>query len=103
MRFEDEGFDTMPGKVSAIFSKVDRIERLLNNHPSFKDEEKDEIMTIDEASKYLSLAVQTIYGLVSNRKIPYFKRKGSKRLYFSKQALKDWLMESKCYTGSSKK
>jgi excisionase family DNA binding protein len=95
MKNQNEGFDTLPEKVSAIYSTVDRIERLLTDHPGIKEEEKNKFLTVDEASVYLSLAKQTIYGLVSERKIPFIKRKGTKRLYFSQNDLQQWIMKDR--------
>jgi len=44
---------------------------------------------IDLAEKITGLAKQTIYQLVSKRKIPYMKK--GKRLYFSNTELLDWI------------
>jgi excisionase family DNA binding protein len=46
-------------------------------------------MTIQEAANYLSLAKQTIYGLVMNNKIPFHKK--GKRLYFIESELTEWI------------
>jgi excisionase family DNA binding protein len=51
---------------------------------------EDKLMTLQEASKFLNLAPQTIYGLCSKRNIPFVK-KG--KLYFSKKELTAWLLE----------
>ena len=92
---ENLKFDQLPAVVSEIKATVNSIAKLLNNHPSFKEEVKDKFLTIDEASEYTSLAKQTIYGLVSTRMIPFIKRKGSKRLYFSRNEIRDWIMSGK--------
>ncbi len=55
--------------------------------------ETDVLMTITETSAFIHLSVQTIYGLVSKRKIPFCKK--SKRLYFSKQDIVKWLKQSR--------
>lgn len=52
-------------------------------------EELDKLLTIKQASEFLSLSVPTIYGLVSRSEIPHSKLK--KRLYFSKQELLEWV------------
>lgn len=95
MKVEKNGFDSLPDKVSAIYLKVDRIEQLLNDHPSFRNETQDKILTINEAAEFTSLAKQTIYQLVSERKIPFIKRKGTKRLYFSQSELREWIMSGR--------
>ena len=44
-------------------------------------QQKDKLLTVDEAAEMLSLAVPTVYKLVNQNKIPFMKR--TKRLYFS--------------------
>ena len=46
-------------------------------------------LTISEASAMLNLAKPTIYTLVSKKKIPFIKI--TKKLYFSANALNEWL------------
>ncbi|MDJ1484232.1 helix-turn-helix domain-containing protein [Cytophagaceae bacterium YF14B1] len=55
--------------------------------------EPNEILTIDKASQFVSLAKATIYELTSKRQIPFFKK--GKKLYFSKQELQTWILEGK--------
>lgn len=57
-----------------------------------KDRE-DEIGGIELAIELTGLAKPTIYGLVSERKIPHSKR--GKKLYFSRRELLVWLTNGK--------
>ena len=50
---------------------------------------EDNFLSINEASVFLKKAKATIYGLVSQNKIPYMKQ--GKQLYFSRQALTEWI------------
>lgn len=59
-------------------------------------QQKDKLLTVDEAAEMLSLAVPTVYKLVNQNKIPFMKR--TKRLYFSEQRLNDWLLRSQTQT-----
>lgn len=52
-----------------------------------------EFLTIQEAATFLNLAVPTIYAKVSKRELPYIKK--SKKLYFSKNSLTEYLSEGK--------
>lgn len=52
-----------------------------------------EFLTIQEAATFLNLAVPTIYAKVSKRELPFIKK--SKKLYFSKSSLTDYLSEGK--------
>jgi excisionase family DNA binding protein len=49
----------------------------------------DELFTVEEAAKFLSLSVPTIYGLTSKKELPFMKR--SKRIYFLKADLVSYL------------
>jgi excisionase family DNA binding protein len=62
------------------------IEKSLNR---ILNDKKSKLMTIQEAANYLSLAKQTIYGLVMNNKIPFHKK--GKRLYFIESELTEWI------------
>lgn len=55
--------------------------------------ESKQILTIEEASEFLTLAKQTLYGFTSKNLIPFIKR--GKKLYFKKSDLELWLMEGK--------
>ena len=53
---------------------------------------EDEILTLDEACRFLNLQHATIYGMTSRREIPFIKK--AKKLYFSKDDLTAWLKSS---------
>ena len=57
----------------------------------------DEVFNIQQAAEFLDLTTQTVYGLVSARKIPFSKPTGS-RLYFSRNELIEWLKSHKTQT-----
>lgn len=61
-------------------------------------EVEDELFTVPQAAEFLSLSVATIYGLNHQGDIPSMKR--SKRLYFSKKDLIDYLKKGKKKTNS---
>lgn len=52
---------------------------------------EQDTVSIQEAMKITNLAKQTIYGLVNADKIPYIKKEGHKKLYFSRKRLLNWL------------
>ncbi len=54
---------------------------------------EDEIGGIELAIELTGLAKPTIYGLVSERRIPHSKR--GKKLYFSRRELLEWLTNGK--------
>lgn len=55
--------------------------------------EQDQIGGIELAMELTGLAKPTIYGLVSERKIPHSKQ--GKRLYFSRRELLEWVAAGK--------
>jgi excisionase family DNA binding protein len=80
-------FEQLPTAFTHLFLKVENIERLLQQQQQFP--EQDQLLTIQQAAELLKLSVPTVYGLVSRAELPVNKR--SKRLYFSKQELTDWI------------
>ena len=52
---------------------------------------EENFINIKEASTFLDSSVQTIYRLVSQDKIPYYKT--GKKLYFLKSELRKWIIE----------
>ncbi len=73
----------------------------------------EQLLTIQEAAEFLSLTVPTMYSKVSKGELPVMKR--SKRLYFSRNELLDYLKagrkksnseidaEAKAYLSNKKK
>jgi excisionase family DNA binding protein len=53
----------------------------------------NELMNVQQVAGYLTLSVQTIYGLVHKMEIPNFKR--GKRLYFKRTEIDDWIGQSR--------
>lgn len=51
------------------------------------------LMSVMEASEFLNVRRQTLYGFTSRRLIPFCKR--GKRLYFSKKDLHAWVLQGK--------
>lgn len=52
-----------------------------------------EVLTVPEAAKFLRLSVQTVYTLISKGTLPVMKR--SKRCYFSKSDLLEYLKQGR--------
>jgi len=57
------------------------------------DSQEDPITT-DEAHKYLGISKSTLFKMTSARKIPFYKNKRFKRIYFLKSELRLWLLEN---------
>ena len=84
-------FEQLPQAVSELYGKLESIEQLLKAGNANPPQDTKDLLTIQEAGLFLHLSVPTLYGYVSKNTIPFSKRPGSKRLWFSKQELTDWI------------
>jgi excisionase family DNA binding protein len=96
----------MINPFETIHEKLTAIENLLLNIQQQKQKpmngnDSDEILTIQQASAFINLALPTIYALVSKREIPHSKR--GKKLYFSKKELTIWIQSGKRKTADDLK
>lgn len=53
--------------------------------------EPDTLLTVEGVSKFLHLSIPTIYSKISKKELPVIKNPGSKRCYFSRVELVDYL------------
>lgn len=58
-----------------------------------RKDQPEKPLSLKEASSFLNLAQQTIYGYTSKRIIPFYKK--GKKLSFLKKELELWLQEGK--------
>lgn len=58
--------------------------------------EEDQLLTVPQAAEFLHLSVPTIYSKISRGELPVMKR--SKRCYFLKSALMDYLQAGRKLT-----
>jgi len=81
----------MNNPFDLIDARLANIETLLIDlkFPSKQANETEQLLTIAQAAELLSLTTPTLYGLVHKRTIPFSKK--SKRLYFSKTELTEWV------------
>lgn len=73
-------------RVTANILKAVRNEQQPTDQP-------EQLLTIQEAAEFLSLTVPTMYSKVSKGELPVMKR--SKRLYFSRTELLDYLKDGR--------
>lgn len=70
------------------------VRRVIKSEDSSKENHsKTDHFTVKQASAFLDLAEQTIYGLTSRNEIPHYKR--GKKLYFLKVELEKWILENR--------
>lgn len=92
-------FDQLPNAISQLGKKLESIERLLLQKATTEPTEaSDKLLTVNEAAEFLTLAVPTIYTMVHKGELPVMKR--SKRLYFSRVELTEYLKAGRKKTNS---
>ena len=83
----------MDNPFNLIDQRLDRIESLVLELKSKSSQPSPpytkDLMSINEAVVLLELAKSTVYNLVSSGKLPVMKK--SKRLYFSRKELLQWI------------
>ena len=89
----------MENPFEIIIERLDAIERLLYEIKTGKQIDNvpvvyaNELMNVQQVAEYLSLSVQTIYGLVHKMEIPNSKQ--GKRLYFKRSEIDEWISQSR--------
>lgn len=91
-------FDQLPNVVSQLFKKVSNIESMMQQQAQQPAKSQDELLTIKETSELLGLSVPTLYSKVSRRELPVIKPKGTKRLYFSRSELMEFIHKGRIKT-----
>ncbi len=86
-------FEQLPSAITQLYDKLSNIEKLLQDKGNDPQPETDELLTVQDVAKFLSLSVPTIYGLISKNELPVMKR--SKRCYFSKIELINYLKQGR--------
>lgn len=79
-----------PEALQAIYDDLQLVKNLLQQRTV--NQTQDEIFTVDECAAFLNLQKQTVYQLVSERKIPVIKK--GKKLRFLKADILTWLKSS---------
>ena len=88
-------FDQIPVMMNKIHDKLDYLEKLILRI-STVEENKEELLNIQEASKLLNLSIPTIYSKVCKKEIPVNKK--GKRIYFYRHELMKWIMSGRVKT-----
>lgn len=90
----------MSNPFESIEARLSNIENLILDlkHPPKEQEKNKDLLTVEDAAKFLSLSTPTIYSKVSKGELPFMKR--SKRLYFSKIELMDYVKGGRQHTNA---
>lgn len=93
-------FDRLPLAVEQLNQKFDYLLKLLKTG---EPQQKAELLNVPEAAKFLNLAIPTVYSMVSRGELPFFKPKGTKRLYFKRSLLIEWIQSGRKLTNEERK
>ena len=83
-------FDELPEAILILIKQVNELKRLLiESQEQVNNAPDDQLLGVQDAAKFLNLSTPTIYSKVSKGELPFMKR--SKRLYFSKIELMEYI------------
>jgi excisionase family DNA binding protein len=92
----------MINPFQVIEQKLSNIETLLldikHQSATVETDHPDQLLTIQQAAEFLRLSVPTLYSKCSKSEIPYMKR--SKRLYFSREQLTEYIKSGRKLTNA---
>ena len=83
-------FEVIEARLSSIENLILDLKQPTTVEPT---DQPEQLLTIQEAAEFLSLTVPTMYSKVSKAELPVMKR--SKRLYFSRTELLDYLKDGR--------
>ncbi len=86
-------FDKLPEAVTMLTKEVSELKRLLIEKQEQPTTPPEQLLTIQEAAEFLRLTVPTLYSKCSKNELPYMKR--SKRLYFSRTELLEYIKDGR--------
>ncbi|WP_026730723.1 helix-turn-helix domain-containing protein [Flavobacterium denitrificans] len=89
-------FEDLPDIIGKLLTRIDSIEKLLQENKVNSVAADDDLLTISEAAKLLKLSVATIYTKVCKNEIPANKQ--GKRLYFYRGELLNWIKSGRIKT-----
>lgn len=87
-------FDKLPEAVTMLTKEVSELKRLIiEKQEQSSTDQSEQLLTIQDAAKFLCLTVPTLYSKCSKNELPHMKR--SKRLYFSRTELMEYLKDGR--------
>ena len=77
-------------EVNQILEKLSQLEQKIDEQNLLQKE----VLTFNDACKYLDISASHLYKLTSQKQIPHFCPQG-KKLYFKRSELDDWLQRNR--------
>ena len=79
-------------ELQAIIERA--VSEALGKQKSLTQNEFD-LVGIKGASQITGYSINSLYKMTSNNEIPFIKRPGGRKLFFSKKAIEAWLLSEK--------
>ncbi|MDP4268968.1 MAG: helix-turn-helix domain-containing protein [Bacteroidota bacterium] len=90
-------FEVINEKLESIEKQLTEMRKALQGTPPEKVNQ-EEILSIEEVSKLLSMTKSHIYKMTSTRQIPHYHR--GKKLFFKRSEIEGWAFECRIKTMS---
>lgn len=74
-----------------LYREICELKQLMYTVINHLEKNNDDLMNVEEASRFTRLKKETIYNMTSTGKIPFIKRPDSRKLLFSRSALESWV------------
>ncbi len=69
------------------------VAKALRNYDSIYNKKTDfDLIDFKEACKLTGYSKHTLYQMTSRHEIPFLKRPGGRKIFFSKKALQEWII-----------
>ena len=82
-----------------ILTSPEQIQQLIEDalRAKFETEKQrfaeNDLMDVSQAANFLGISKKTLYEKTAKRKIPFHKPAGTKKLWFSRERLTEWIKE----------
>ena len=73
-------------QIEELQKRMDAVEDILDN--------AKEVLTVEEASRFMDIARSSLYKMTSDRSIPFYRPNG-KMIYFEKADILEWIRKNR--------
>ena len=73
-------------QIEELRKRIEAVEDILNN--------AKEVLTVEEASRFMDIARSSLYKMTSDRSIPFYRPNG-KMIYFEKADILAWIRQNR--------
>jgi excisionase family DNA binding protein len=92
MNTEEITYNNMPDAVAYLIKKIEELEitvkEKITQPVQIVEQEEERPLSVKKAAEFLGISSHTIYKMVNNKEIPFYKNTG--KLYFYKKELNEY-------------